>query len=137
MALDGPVDGPDRIINLNIKLCDVLCKIVLCFKYWFGLTFGRTCRLFLLMLRPLVGPADFFCSSDKFFRINIQRMALDGPVDGPDRILNINIKLCDVLCKIVQCCFIKFFYINNKSIALGGPVDGPAYVFVMLTNFFI
>ena len=43
--LDGPVDGPD--LNLKLKLCDVLYKIVLCFKYRFGQTCGRTCRHFL------------------------------------------------------------------------------------------
>ena len=43
IALDGPVNGPDLNININIKSCDVLCKIVLCFKYCFGRTCGRTC----------------------------------------------------------------------------------------------
>ena len=46
---------------------------------------------------PVDGPADIFCKSDLFFHINIHRIDLDGPD------LNLNLKLCDVLYKIVLC----------------------------------
>ena len=49
----------------------------------FFITFFHINIQIIALVGPVEGPADFFLNLTRFFHINIQSIALEGPVEGP------------------------------------------------------